>query len=150
MTDRETRQDLLVRLGMAIDALGVALSALGTAYELLDTQSADRLEEQLFAPVQKAYGRAKRTATGFAERHQLQADPHEPPDSTSGSRDVRRFLDIALSNVDEAEQALIELQDSMLPVEYGDPELRAGLADTRDIVANVRASARQFTRTLGR
>ena len=150
MTDRETRQDLLVRLGLAIDALGVSLSALGSAYELLDTQSADRLEEQIFTPVQKAYGRAKRTSSGFATRHGLAAPTHDPPDSTSGSRDVRRFLDIAIEGVDEAEQALIELQDSMLPVEYGDPELRAGLADVREIVASVHARARQFTRTLGR
>jgi hypothetical protein len=35
-------------------------------------------------------------------------------------------------------------------VEYGDPELRAGLAGVRELVGNVRASARRFTRTLGR
>jgi hypothetical protein len=150
MSDHDTRQDLINRLAEAIDGLGTALSALGTAYELLDVQSADRLEEQLFTPVQKAYGRAKRTASGFAERHRLVFDSHDPPESTSGSRDVRRFLDIAIEGVDEAEQSLIELQDSMLPVEYGDAELRAGLADTRELVSNVRASARLFTRTLGR
>jgi hypothetical protein len=63
---------------------------------------------------------------------------------------VRRFLDGAIEAVDEAEREFVELQDSMLPVEYGDPELRAGLADVRTLVANVRANARAFTRTLGR
>jgi hypothetical protein len=38
----------------------------------------------------------------------------------------------------------------MLPVEVGDPELRAGLADIRELVGNTRASARAFLRTLGR
>ncbi len=52
--------------------------------------------------------------------------------------------------VDEAEQEFIELQDSMMPVEYGDPELRAGLAEVRELVANVHANARAFSRTLGR
>ena len=74
----------------------------------------------------------------------------EQPSSSSGSRDVRRFLDRAVEAVDESEEILVELQDSGRPVEYGDPELRAGLASVRELVSNVRASARQFTRTLGR
>jgi hypothetical protein len=150
MTDRETRQELLDGIAAAIDQLATALAALGTAYELLDERSADRLEEELFGPVQKAYGRAKRTYAGFAQRYSLAAREFEQPSSTSGSRDVRRFLDRAIEAVDEAEREFVELQDSMLPVEYGDAELRAGLADVRSLVANVRASARQFTRTLGR
>jgi hypothetical protein len=150
MTDRETRQDLLDGIAEAIDQLGTALAQFGAAYELLDERSADRLEDELFGPVQKAYGRSKRTYAGFAQRFSLQAREFEQPTTSSGSRDVRRFLERAVESVDEAEQALIELQDSMLPVEYGDPELRAGLADIREIVANVHASARLFTRTLGR
>src|SRR3712207_8397736 len=50
---------------------GVALAALGAAYDRLDEAAADRLEEQLFRPVQAAYGRAQRTYAGFAERHGL-------------------------------------------------------------------------------
>jgi hypothetical protein len=150
MTDRETRQQLLDGIAAAIDQLGIALAQYGVAYELLDERSQDRLEEELFGPVQKAYGRAKRTYTQFAARHALTAREFEPPTSSSGSRDVRRFLDRAVEAVDEAEREFVELQDSMLPVEYGDAELRAGLADVRSLVANVRANARAFTRTLGR
>ena len=150
MTDAEVRQGLLDGIGEAVDELGKALAALGTAYELLDERSADRLEEELFGPVQKAYGRAKRTYADFAARHALAAREFAQPSSSSGSRDVRRFLDRAVEAVDESEEILVELQDSGRPVEYGDPELRAGLAGVRELVSNVRASARMFTRTLGR
>jgi hypothetical protein len=150
MTDAEVRQELLDGIGDAIDELATGLAALGAAYELLDERSADRLEEELFGPVQKAYGRAKRTYGDFAARYGLAARAFEQPASSSGSRDVRRFLDRAVEAVDESEEILIDLQDSGRPVEYGDAELRAGLAGVRDLVGNVRASARLFTRTLGR
>jgi hypothetical protein len=35
-------------------------------------------------------------------------------------------------------------------VEVGDPELRAGLAEVRELLGAVSARAREFTRTLGR
>jgi hypothetical protein len=38
----------------------------------------------------------------------------------------------------------------MMPVEVGDPELRAGLAEVRELLGDVRARAREFVRTLGR
>ena len=46
----------------------------------------------------------------------------------------------------------IDLQDSMLPVEYGDPELRAGLAEVRELVGEVHARRALLfkSRTLGR
>jgi hypothetical protein len=37
-----------------------------------------------------------------------------------------------------------------MPVEVGDPELRAGLAEVRELLGDVRSRAREFTRTLGR
>ena len=64
----DARRDLLERVAEATDDLGVALAALGAAYEQLDTNTADRLEEQLFRPAQLAYGRARRVHSGFAER----------------------------------------------------------------------------------
>ena len=71
MSDADARQDLLDALAEAIDELGLALATLGEAYELLDENSQDRLEEQLFGPVQKGYGRAQRTYAAFAERKRL-------------------------------------------------------------------------------
>ena len=38
----------------------------------------------------------------------------------------------------------------MLPVEVGDPELRAGLAEVRELVGDLGARAREFMRTFGR
>ena len=67
--DAERRYvNMLDRVAEATDELSVALAALGAAYEQLDTNTADRLEEQLFRPPQLAYGRARRVHSGFAER----------------------------------------------------------------------------------
>ncbi len=73
---REARELLLETVAEATDQIAVALAALGAAYEQLDENSADRLEEQLFRPAQVAYGRAKRTHSGFAERHDLPGPDH--------------------------------------------------------------------------
>jgi hypothetical protein len=146
----EARQELLDTLGAATDDIAVALAALADAYEQLGTAPADRLEEELFAPVQAAYGRAKGTYVGFARRHSLpeRAFTSAPPGLPSTG--VRGFVDAAVASVDEADATLAELQDSMMPVEVGDPELRAGLAEVRELLGDVRARAREFIRTLGR
>jgi hypothetical protein len=38
----------------------------------------------------------------------------------------------------------------MAPVEVGDPELRAGLSEVRELLGDVSNRAHEFTRTLGR
>lgn len=146
----EARQELLDVLGDAIDDIAAALAALSEAYEQLSTVPADRLEEELFGPVQSAYGRAKQTHSGFAQRHDLPVRTFTPANQGLPSTGVRGFIDGAVDSVSEADAELAELQDSMLPVEVGDPELRAGLAEVRDLLGNVRSRAREFTRTLGR
>ena len=146
----EARQDLLDTIADAIDEIGQALAALGAAYEQLDEQSADRLEEQLFRPVQVAYGRARRTHTGFAERHGLPTRTFAPATPGRASQGVRGYLEHAVDAVEGADDSLVALQDSMLPVEVGDPELRAGLAEVRELVGDLGARARTFMRTFGR
>ena len=146
----EARQELLDTLGEAIDEIAAAIAALGEAYEQLGTVPADRLEEELFQPVQAAYGRAKRTHTGFAQRHGLPERAFAPANQGLPSTGVRGFLDSAVDSVAEADAMLADLQDSMMPVEVGDPELRAGLAEVRELLGGVRAHAREFVRTLGR
>jgi hypothetical protein len=146
----EARQDLLDILGEAIDEIAAALAALGEAYEQLGTAPADRLEEELFRPVQTAYGRAKRTHAGFAERHGLPGRTFEPASPGLPSTGIRGFIDNAVGSVSNADIVLSELQDSMMPVEVGDPELRAGLAEVRELLGAVSGRAREFTRTLGR
>ncbi len=146
----EARQELLDTLGEAIDEIAAALAALGAAYEQLTTLPADKLEEQLFRPVQAAYGRAKRTHAGFAQRQGLPGRTFIPATPGRPSTGIRGFVDSAVASVAEADAVLAELQDSMMPVEVGDPELRAGLAEVRELLGDIRVRAREFVRTLGR
>ena len=146
----EARQQLVDDLGRAVDELDMALAALGAAYEQLDEQSADRLEEQLFRPVQAAYAAARRTNAGFAERHGLETRTFQSASAGLPSQGVKGFLENAVEAVGKADGAIAEIQDSMMPVEVGDTELRAGLSEVREAVGAVRIRAREFVRTFGR
>jgi hypothetical protein len=149
-TDLEARQQLLDALAEATDELARALAALGAAYELLDDQQADRLEEQLFRPVQRAYGRARRTHAEFAGRHGLAGREFETPLPGAPSTGVKGFVEDAMNAVGRAETELVALQDSLMPIEVGDPELRAGLTEVRQLVDGLSQRARDFVRTFGR
>jgi hypothetical protein len=145
----EARQELLVEIGEAIHELGVALAALGAAYELVDEQTADSLEEQVFAPTQTAYGRAQRTYNGFAQRFDLTTEAFNPAPEPA-SRSAADLLEGAAEAARDADEILAELQDSLRPVEVGDAELRAGLAEVRTLLGDVPARVRQVHRLLGR
>jgi hypothetical protein len=144
------RQDLLDAVADSIDDLGRALAALGAAYELLDEQKADTLEEAMFGPVQVAYGRARRTHTEFAGRHGLPARSFEMPAPGAPSGGLKGYLEDAVAAVTSADATLATLQDSMMPIEVGDADLRAGLANVRELVDEVPQRARALTRTFGR
>jgi hypothetical protein len=146
----DARQQLLDSVAEATEALGSALAALGEAYEQLDEQSADALEQELFRPVQLAYGRARRTHAAFAERHELPSVTFEPATPGAPSKGARGFIDDAVEAVHRADTLLATLQDSMLPVEVGDAELRAGLEEVRTLLGGVPGRAREFVRTIGR
>ncbi|MBA2505661.1 MAG: hypothetical protein H0V29_06915 [Thermoleophilaceae bacterium] len=146
----EARQELLDTIAEATDEMGAAIAALGGAYELMDDASADRMEEQLFRPTQAAYGRAKRTYSGFAERFGLVTREFEAAGEGLPSTGAQGFLEEAVEAVASADTILAELQDSMRPVEVGDAELRAGLAEVRELLGDLRARARELVRTLGR
>ena len=146
----EARQELLDTIADAIDELGAALAALGEAYELLDERTADTLEERLFRPVQQAYGKAQRTHAGFAQRFDLQTRTFEPAVRGVPSTGVKGFVAAAVDAVAQADADLAELQDSMMPVEVGDAELRAGLAEIRELLGDLRARATGLLRTFGR
>jgi hypothetical protein len=147
---QEARQHLLDTVAEATEAIGTALAVLGAAYEQVDDATADRLEEQLFRPVQLAFGRARRTYSGFAGRHGLPDRTFAPGSAGPPSHDVRVLLGRAADAVTEADLILTELQDSMLPVEVGDAELRAGLAEVREILADLGERARDLVRVIGR
>lgn len=146
----DARQQLLDTVAEATEALGSSLAALGEAYEQLDEHNGDVLEEQLFRPVQHAYGRARRTHAEFAERHELAARTFEPATPGAPSRGARGFIDDGVDAARRADEVLATLQDSLLPIEVGDPELRAGLEEVRTLLGDVPGRARELERTLGR
>ena len=134
-------------LAHAVDEIGVALAALGGAYELLDEHTADRLEEELFRPVQVAYGRAQRTHAGFAERHGLPGRAFEPSTAGRASQGAGRASSTPPSRRSRRpDHLLVEIQDSMMPVEVGDAELRAGLAEARELVGPLEGRAHELVR----
>lgn len=149
-TTADGRQQLLDTVAEAADALGAALAALTEAYEQLDENSADAVEEQLFRPVQMAYGRAKRAHAGFAERHDLQGHAFEQAGMGAPSHGVKGFLESAVQTIGEADRLLATLQDSMLPVEVGDAELRGELEQVRSLLDGLSTRARGILRTFGR
>ena len=120
------------------------------AFELLATGSADRLEDELFRPVQKAYVRTKRTRTGFAQRVARETDEPELEARRPAVAGRKGLHPAGVAAATQADLILSELQDSMMPVEGGDAELRAGLSEIRELLSPVRVSAGAFLRTLGR
>jgi hypothetical protein len=149
-TSAEARQELLDGFAEAIERIGLALAALGAAYEQLDEHNADRLEEELFGPVQRAYGRAKGTYAQFAGRHGMPSRSFATPSPGIPSIGAKGFIDSAVNATAEADSALSALQDSSLPTEVGDVELRAALTEVRELLGGVRQRARELERTLGR
>jgi hypothetical protein len=144
------RRQVLSELERATQALGVALTALGDAYEWLDEGTGDRMEAALFRPVQSAYGRAQRTHAEFSRRSNVPEVDFPPAGHAGHPGDARGALERASAAVSEADEVLATLQDSMLPVEVGDPELRSGLAAVRETIGPLPGRGRELLRTLGR
>jgi hypothetical protein len=147
---QEARMQLLEDLARAADELAVALACLTEAYEALDDDSADLLERDMFRPVQLAYGRARRTYAEFAARVGLPDRHFGVASPGTHSADPKAYIERAIDSVELCDQGIAELQDSMLPVEVGDTELRAGLSETRTLIAEVPARGRRLLRTFGR
>ncbi|MDQ2676781.1 MAG: hypothetical protein M3Y34_08230 [Actinomycetota bacterium] len=149
-TTAEARDRIIGDLESAEEELSFAVASLGEGFEALPEASADRLEDDLFRPVQKAYARTKRTRTGFAGRVGRETDEPESRPVGPPSQGAKGFVQDAAGAAIQADLILSELQDSMMPVEGGDAELRAALAEVRELLAPVRMSAATFLRTLGR
>ncbi len=149
-TTADARQQLLDTVAEAAEKLGEALASLSEAYEQLDEGNAETVEEALFRPVQIAYGRARRAHAAFAQRHGLPARSFEPAIAGAPSKGIRGFLDSAVAAAGDADRLLGTLQDSMLPIEVGDAELRAELEQVRKLLAGLGTRARELERTLGR
>jgi hypothetical protein len=120
---QEGRLRLTGDLASAIQSLAVALACLGEAYELLDEGAAAVLEEQLFHPVQSAYGRARRMYAEFAARHGLPESQAPPPSSGTHSSHPRVYLQ---------------------------RELRDGISSVRELIAPVPGRIQSLIGVVGR
>jgi hypothetical protein len=149
-TSEEARTQILGDLAGAIEQLALAVSTLSEAYEALDEDTADQLERAMFRPVQASYGRARRTYTAFANRHGLPSRSFEAVSPGMHAHDPKIYIERAIEAIEAADHQIAELQDSMLPVDVGDTELRAGLSETRTTVAEAPALGRRLLRTFGR
>jgi hypothetical protein len=149
-TNAEGRERILRELGAAADQIALALDYLSDAYEQVDVNLADRLEEQLFSPVQAAYARARRTRIEFVARHALVDVDGHAASPVARPHGAFALIEAAGEAAGQADQWIAELQDSMLPVEVGDEQLRAGLSETRGLLTPLPARAHELVRTLGR
>ncbi len=148
-TAQSARAQILTEVATGADELSGALAALAEAYEQLDEHTADVMEDQLFRPLKAAYGQLVRTQTAFAARYGLTARPQPAPGlgRPSTPRDTIQRAADAVRNADEV---IAELQDSLLPVEVGDRELREGLERARSLIAPFPSRCAELIRTLGR
>jgi hypothetical protein len=141
---------MLDGLAAAVEQLARAVAALSAAYEQLDEQQGDVLEARLFRPVQLAFGRSQRTHGEFADRHGMERRQFGVPIAEAPSTGVQGYVEHAVDAVDAAERELVTLQDSLMPIEVGDAELRAGLTEVRQLIAPLPSHARELLRVLGR
>ena len=146
----EGRQQVLDDLAAATEEIAYALASLGEAYEQVDGITGETLEDELFGPVQKAFGRARRTHAQFAERHGLPTRQFTQPSAGPPSLRARGFVENAAGAASSAGGMLATLQDSDVALEVGDQELRAGLAEVRGLLDPVPGRARDLIRKLGR
>ena len=149
-TNIEGREQLLEGVAAAIDQLAIGIAALGVAYERVDEMTADRLEESLFGPLQRALGRAKRTQTEFAARHGLTSREPDGVVQPSPATAAKELIERAAEAAGEADLALATVQDDRAMIEVGDVELRSGIAAVREAIGPVGANATALLRTLGR
>ena len=146
----ELRQQLLDIVAEAVDELAVALAALGDAYEQLDEDTADVLEDRIFRPVQTAYGRLQRAHAGFAARQRLPTRSFAPSTAQSLPTSARELVERAVTAITTADDVLSEMQDTLLPVEVGDREVRTDLAEVRQVLDVLPSRADELLRRLGR
>ena len=86
----------------------------------------------------------------FAARHGMPARAFPPASPGAPSGGPKAYVETAVSAAGRADAVLAELQDSMIPIEVGDPELRASLAAVRESLGQIPGRARELLRTLGR
>ena len=148
-TTQEGRTQILDDTAQAATELARALAALSEAYEHLDERTAELMEQRLFRPLQGAYGQLTRTRAEFAARTALIArEIASVP--TPAPEGPRASLEHAADAISDADQMLAELQDTLLPVEVGDQQLRAGLSEVRGAISRLPEICDEMVRSVGR
>jgi hypothetical protein len=148
--DRESRSQLLAALAAQTERLGRAVAQVAEAYDHLDERTAERLEEGLFKPLQRAYGRAQRAVREYAASQGLPQptlNQAPPPLPAVG---VRELVARALSELEEADLGLVAIQDDELYPELSDPPLRAALGEVRSALAGCLQAGRELIKEFGR
>ena len=149
-TTREAHEQIVNELGWAVGQIALASECLSDAYEELDVTTADRLEEELYRPLQRAFGRAKRTLVDFAAQTGLEPSEGEPDSAGPPRLTVKQKIERALALAADGGQRIAELQDSDMAIASANAELRAGLAETRRLLAELCSRGPSFLRSFGR
>jgi hypothetical protein len=149
-TTREAQERIVDELGWAVGQIALASEVFSDAYERLDATTADRLEDELYRPLQRGFGRAKRTLVQFAGRVGLEPQEGEPGDANVARLTLKETIERAVALAADGAQRIAELQDSDMAIAAGDSELRSGLAETRRLLGELSTRAPAFLRTLGR
>ena len=150
VSTREARERIIGDLGGAAEQLALGVACLGEAYEQLSVMAADRMEAELYGPMQRAYGRTKRARSQFAARVGLELEEVAEPQPGRASQGAKSFVERAAGAASQADGLLADLQDTGYAIDAGDAELRAALAEIRELLGPVPGAARGFLRTLGR
>src|SRR3954468_12680969 len=145
----EARQQILDDLAGALDQLGLAVASLSEAFEQLAVDPADKLEADLYRPVQKAYGRGKRTHAQFAERVGLQGDTFEPPSAGPSSQGVKELVQRMAAALADADRRVAEFQATIRLMGGGAGGRRGGWGGVRELLEPVPRAAAMFLRSLG-
>jgi hypothetical protein len=148
-TAESGRLQILEETAAAVVQLAVALAELGEAYDHLDEHTAELMEDEVFRPLQGVYGQLKRTQSEFGDRYHLPV-PSDEAATRPAPEDPRTAFEHAADSIETADQILSELQDSLLPVEVGDRELRAGLSQARTLMTPLPGACDRLIRTIGR
>jgi len=83
-------------------------------------------------------------------RYDLPGRKFAPGSPGAPHEDARHLIDAAVEAAAKADATLSALQDSMLPIEFGDPDLRAGLQSVRELLGSLSVRARELVRRIGR
>lgn len=151
ITTEEGRGEILAELSDAIERLALSAQRFGDAYEAIPSAAAgERLEAALYMPAQKAYGRCMRAYRSFAAAYGFTPQSFAPAAPGAPSHGAHGLIEQGVAAAADADAVLAELQDSGRPVEFGDPDLRAALADVRSLLDPIPGASRELLRTLGR